>query len=122
DRQIINAVRLGRVWGGANQEEAPISEMRARGPHLLAIDDEMIAMVDGAGSQTRQIPAGVGLGIALAPQLVGAKDARQVPPFLLFGSPVDERRAQQVQRTGGRQGGRAGTKVFLVENDLVHEA
>ena len=96
--------------------------MRARGPHLLPVDDKMVATVDGAGAQAGEVAAGIGLGIALAPQLVGAENARQMPLFLLLGSPVDEGRAQQVQRARRRQDGRAGAEIFLVENDLLHKA
>ncbi len=49
DQQIADAVMLGRFGIGAHQQKAPIGEMRARGPHLLAVDDEMVALVDGAG-------------------------------------------------------------------------
>ena len=55
--------------------------MRARGPNFLPVDDEVVVPVDGARAQTGEIAAGVGLRIALAPQLVGAEDARQVPLF-----------------------------------------
>ncbi len=81
----------------------------------------MIAIVDRAGAQAGEIAAGVGLGIALAPQLVGAEDLRQMPLLLLFGAPVDEGRAQQVERAGGRQDRGAGAEILLVEDDLLHE-
>ena len=56
--------------------KTPIGEMRARGPDLLAVDQEMLALVDRAGAAARG-RAGAGLGIALAPELVGAEDRRQ---------------------------------------------
>ena len=55
--------------------------MRTRGPDLLPIDDKMVAPLDGASAQAGEIAAGIGLRIALTPQLVGAEDARQVPLF-----------------------------------------
>src|ERR1700730_6851225 len=92
--------------------------MRARGPDLLPIDDKMVAPVYRASAQAREIAAGIWLRIALAPQLVGAEDAWQVPLFLLLRSPMNERRAQQVQRTRCRQNRRPGAEIFLVEDDL----
>src|SRR5260370_7229779 len=89
--------------------------MRARSPYLLPIDHEMVAPIDGAGTQAGEIAAGIWFRIALAPQLVGAEDARQVPLLLLFGSPMNERRAQQVQRVRCRQTRRTGAEIFLVE-------
>src|SRR6267154_717950 len=96
--------------------------MRARGPHLLAIDDEVVTPVDGARAQAGEIAAGLWLRIALAPELVGAEDARQVPLFLLLRSPMNERRAQQVQRARRRQHRRTGAEIFLVEDHLLHKA
>src|SRR5260370_5339124 len=96
--------------------------MRARSPYLLPIDHEMVAPIDGAGTQAGEIAAGIWFRIALAPQLVGAEDARQVPLLLLFGSPMNERRAQQVQRARCRQNRRTGAEIFLVEDHLLHKA
>jgi len=82
----------------------------------------MVAPLDGASAQAGEIASGIGLRIALTPQLVGAEDAWQMPLLLLFGSPMDERRAQQVQRARRRQNGRTGVEIFLVEDHLLHKA
>src|SRR6266436_8632719 len=95
--------------------------MRARGPHLLSVDDKMVAMVDRTSAQARQIATGVGLGKALTPQFVGAKDARQVAPLLLVAAPVNEARTQQVEGARRWQNRGAGTDILLVEDDLLHE-
>ena len=73
DQQIADAVVLRRVGVGAHQEETPVGEMRARGPDLLPVDDEMVALVDGAGAQTGEIGAGARPGIALTPDLVARR-------------------------------------------------
>src|SRR5260370_7447249 len=96
--------------------------MRARSPYLLPIDHEMVAPIDGAGTQAGEIAAGIWFRIALAPQLVGAEDARQGPLLLLCGSPMNERRAQQVQRVRCRENRRTGAEIFLVEDHLLHKA
>src|SRR5260370_25275217 len=96
--------------------------MRARSPYLLPIDDEMVAPIDGAGAQAGEIAPGIGLGIALAPQLVGTEDPRQMALFLLFGPPVNQGRAQQVQCARRRENRRTGAEIFLVEDHLLHKA
>ena len=96
--------------------------MRARGPHLLAVDDKMVAPVDGAGAQARQIGAGARLGIALAPDLVGAEDLRQMARFLVLGAPVDQRWAEQVEAALARQDRCAGAEILFVPDHLLHEA
>jgi hypothetical protein len=95
--------------------------MRAGGPHLLPVDDEVVALVHRTGPQTGEIAAGVGLGITLAPQLVGAEDTRQVALLLFLGAPMDKGRAQQVQCAGCRQDRGASAEIFFVENHLLHK-
>src|SRR5215472_14566633 len=99
-----------RVGIGARPQKAPVGEMRARGPDLLPIDDKMVALVDGAGAQAREIGSCIRLGIALAPDLVGAQDARQVAPLLLLGAPMDQGRAQQIERARAWQHRNAGAE------------
>src|SRR5712691_7710140 len=95
--------------------------MRARGPHLLAVDDEMLALVGRAGAQAREVGARARLGIALAPDFVGAEDPRQVAFFLFLVAPMNEGRAQQVEPALARQDRRAGAEIFLVPDHLLHE-
>ncbi len=113
---------LRLVGIGAHQQKAPVGEMRARGPHLLAVDEEMVALVDGAGAQTGEIGAGARLGIALAPDLVAGQDFRQIALLLFLGAPMDQRRAQQAHADRAGQDRRAGAEILLVEDDLLHEA
>ena len=71
---------------GAEQEEAPLGEVRRGDPDLLAVDDVLVAVGDGRGAQVREVGAGLGLAEALAPVLVGREDAGQ-PLLLLLGVP-----------------------------------
>src|SRR6266851_753873 len=82
----------------------------------------MVALVDGAGAQAGEIRAGARLGIALAPDLVGAEDLWQMPLFLLLGAPMDEGRAEQPEPRSARQDRRAGAEIFFVEDHLLHKA
>src|SRR6185369_5174688 len=56
---------LGGV--GAHQAEAPIGEVGARGPDLLAVDQIVVALVFAPGLQGSEVGAGARLRIALAP-------------------------------------------------------
>src|SRR5262244_2035418 len=96
--------------------------MRARGPHLLTVDGEMVSPVDRTGAQARQIAAGIGLGKALAPQFVGIENSWQMALLLLLGAPINEARAEQIETAGAREDRRAGARVFLVEDNLLHKA
>ena len=107
---------------GAHQQKAPIGEMRARGPHFLTVDQEMVALVDRAGAQAGEVGAGARLGIALAPDLVAGQDFRQIALFLFLAAPVDQRRAEQVHADRAGQDRRAGAEILLVEDNLLHEA
>src|SRR2546428_4963078 len=91
--------RSDRDWSSdvCSSDLDPVREVRARRPHLLAVDDEVVALIDGARPEARQIGAGAGLGEALAPDLVGVEDRREMATLLLLGAPVDESRAHQVQ-------------------------
>ena len=94
DEQIADPVMLGRVGIGAHQQKAPIGEMRARGPHLLPVDDEMVAAIDGARPEAGEVAARAGFGKALAPALLAGKDARQMALFLRLGAALDQGRTQ----------------------------
>src|SRR5438128_167491 len=96
--------------------------MRARGPHLLAVDQEMVALVDGAGAQAGEVGAGAGLGIALAPDLVTAENLWQVPFLLVLRAPMNKGRPQEAHPDGPGQDRGAGAEILLVEDDLLHEA
>ena len=85
---------------------------RARGPHLLAVDDvAVVALLVGARLELGGVGAGGRLGDAerLQPQLAG-RDARQVL-LLLLGVAVPQHRAHDVHlRVAG-----AGVAAELVD-------
>src|SRR5436305_12009221 len=81
----------------------------------------MVALVDGAGPQAGEIGAGAGLGIALAPDFVGAEDLRQVVLFLLLGAPMNQGWAEQVEAALARQDRRPGAEILFVPDHLLHK-
>ena len=93
DRFVVRGSRRA----GAGEQHAPRRVLREAGPHLLAVDDPLVAALLGARGQGRQVAAGAGFGEALAPGLT----ARQQPRHHLrgeFGSRVvDHRRRQHLE-------------------------
>ena len=55
DQQIADALVLGRVGIGAHQQENQVGKLRVRGPDLLPVDDEVVALFDRAGLQRGEV-------------------------------------------------------------------
>ncbi len=73
-QQIGEAVVPDRARLGPAHHEAPVGLMGQRGPHLLAGDHPLVAVELGLGLDVGQVAAGVGLRVALAPQLGAGQD------------------------------------------------
>src|SRR5580658_8527711 len=95
--------------------------MRVGGPDLLAVDDEIVAVLDRAGLQRSDVGTGVGLGVALAPDLVGRENLRHVALFLLLGAPLDERWPDQHRAELVDQRGRVCAAHLLAIDELLGE-
>ena len=104
---------------GPAHHEAPVGQVGQGGPHLLARDDPLVAVALGPGLDVGQVAAGVGLGIALAPQLGSLTDRREEAGLLLGRAVMDQGRAEQplAHDVDPARGGGAG--VLLVEDDLL---
>ena len=88
---------------GAHQAEDPVGVLGVRGPGLLAVHDEVaLAVVLGAELERGQIAAGVGLGVALAPDLFAGEDLRQEALLLGVGAELDEERADHEEAERAR--------------------
>src|SRR2546429_9584828 len=61
---------LGSFWTGPHEEEAPVGDVGHARPDLLAVDDEVAVVVHRAGLEVGEVRARVGLGEALAPELL----------------------------------------------------
>ena len=107
---------FGDLGVGARDEHAPLGVLRARGPHLLAVDDPLVAVLDRARLERRQVGAGLGLGEALAPDLVGGEDRVEVALLLLVGAPDHDRGTRQQQAEHVRRERRAGAAELLEED------
>ena len=110
---------LGHVGVGAGQQHPEVGVLATRGPHLLAVDDPLVAVLDGAGLQAGQVRTGLGLAEELTPGLLAGHDVAHVEVDLLLGAVGgDGRRGQQQPKAGrGPQGAECGE--LLLDQDHV---
>ena len=118
-RNEIPTCRFARLRVGAHQAEAPIGEVRGRGPDLLAVDDVVVAVALGRGLERGEVRAGAGLGKALAPPIVEIGGARQKALLLLLGAELDQHRTDH-RDVEGRHLGRRRQLVLLEEDHPLH--
>ena len=89
---------LRRVRVGAREQEDPVGVVRLAGPDLLTVDHEVVAVPDGARLQRREIGAGAGFAVALAPLHLARRDAVEVLLLLLVAAVDHDRRAEVADR------------------------
>ena len=121
-RKYVRPLCLARVRVGAGDEHAPLGVLGARRPDLLAGDDPVVAVADGAGLERGEVRAGLRLGEALTPDLLAGEDRLQEPLLLLVGPPRHERRAgqQEAERVGRqRRAGRARSSSKKIADSVT---
>src|ERR1700758_2847945 len=77
---------------GTGEQQAPARFVGERGPHLLAGDDPLVAVLAAAGPEAGQVAAGAWLAEQLAPDLFGGPQRLQPAGLLLIGAERDDRR------------------------------
>ena len=90
---------LRHVDVAAGEQQAPVAVVRARRPHLLAVDDPLVAVALGPRAQAGEVGAGAGLGEQLAPDLAAASIYGQEALLLLVGALRHDRRAHHPMPT-----------------------
>src|SRR5437868_6586665 len=78
---------------GADDEDAPVRDVRPRGPHLLPVHDPFFAVEFGEGARAAEVGTAARLAETLAPDLVAAQQRLQVARLLLVRPPGDDRGA-----------------------------
>src|SRR6185312_14063537 len=78
-----------------------------------ARDQEVVAVLDGVGLQARQVRAGAGLGIALAPDDLAAQGRADPAGLLLFRADLQQGRDQHGDALPGHAARRARGDEFL---------
>src|SRR6266516_4182653 len=111
-----------RLGVGAHEELLELRHVREAGPYLLPADDQEVALDSGARLEARQVGARVRLREALAPDHLAAQDRREMRRLLLLAAARDEGRTGVVQADEERRDvGRAGARVLLAPDELLHE-
>src|SRR5207249_6722938 len=104
------------------QELLQLRYVREAGPHLLAADDQDVALDGGARLEAREVGARVRLREALAPDHLAAQDAREMRRLLRLRAARDEGRASMVEPDEERRDvGRARARVLLAPDQLLHQ-
>ena len=106
---------------GARQQHHPVGLMRDGRPHLLAVDDVVVAHFLRARLERGQVRARVGLRVALAPDLLAGQHLRRIAPLLLLGAVGDDGGTGHADRQDVEHGGRLGQRDLLLEDHLLHE-
>ena len=120
-QEVGDAAVLGRVRVGAGEHEHPVGVVRAGGPDLLAVDDVVVAVADGAGLERGEV--GAGARLASSPGTSCTSPLRicgRCSLLLLLGAVDDERRAEHAECPCRRRSGARGLGDLLVEDELLH--
>ena len=113
DREVGDALVLGDVGVGAGDQHAEVGDLAAGGPHLLAVDDPLVAVEHRLGLQAGEVGAGAGLAEQLTPRLLAGDDVADVALDLLLGPVGGDRRRgeQQAEAARGAEGAELGDRV-----------
>src|SRR6476469_1178180 len=106
DDEHRDAAVLRLLGVRAGDDGAEVRELRAGGPHLLAVEDPLVAVALGAHLEAGDVGAGPGLGEQLRPDLLAAQRLGDVPLALGVGAELDHRRDHHAEADdvgGGRQ-------------------
>src|SRR5580658_1820910 len=96
--------------------------LRDRGPDFLPVNDEVVALLDGARLQRGEIGSRVRFRISLAPDFLAREDFRQMALFLFLGAPVNQRRAEQADAHAGEWNAGPGAFEFLMIDDVLQHS
>ena len=94
---------LGSSGVGAGDQHAEVGDLAARRPHLLTVDDPLVAVLDRAGREPGEIGSGTGLAEQLAPRLRARDDVADVQVDLLLRAVRRDRRRREQQPETGRR-------------------
>ena len=106
---------LGRLGVRPHEREDHVRRLRARGPDLLAVDHEVVAVARRARLNRGQVRPGSRLGVALAPLGFATHHGRQMLLLLLLGTVHEDRRPD----VGHALDRRAHLREYLTQDELL---
>ena len=114
---------LRRVGIGARRQPDVLRAVRTRGEAFRAVEDVVVAVLDGAQLQRCEVAAGVGLGVAERKLHLAARDRRQEALPLLIGPEAHQGRADLLRGDGRLRGAdvvhRLPEQVLLFERTVL---
>ena len=119
DQQKADAGLRFAVSAGAHQAEDPVAKLAQRGPGFLAIDDELVAVSNGAGLERGQVRTRARLAVALAPPHLTTGDAGQKALLLLRGAKRHDHRGHH-HRAKRQDAWRAGQGALFFKQVFLH--
>ncbi len=119
DDQRAHPLMLRRVGIGPHEQLAEVRAMRDRGPHLLPVDDKLVAFKLRAARYRREIRARARLRHPLAPDFLARENRLQVALFLLVGAPLHQRRPVHDHAEHVASHRQIYAREFLVEDQLL---
>ena len=111
---------LGYGGVGAGQEDPVIAVLGPGGPDLLAVDDPLVSVLHGSGTQIGHVRAPRGFGEELAPDVFPGGHLGKVGGPLLVSRKAHDHRATHAQADGKGLGGHVVARLFLIPNDHFH--
>ena len=97
---------LGHVGIGAGEQHAEIGPVAARRPHLLPVDDPLVAVLLGLAVQAGEVGARARLGEELAPGTLTGDDVAEVLALLFVGAVHGDGRTREQRAEASRRGER----------------
>ena len=97
DDEHRDALALGARRIAAGQAGGVVAVLRARGPHLLPVEHELVTVAVGPGLHAREVRAGTGLAEELAPDVFAPQQRRDQRLFLCVAAMHEQRRAAHAE-------------------------
>src|SRR5205823_13094983 len=117
DALVLRGVRVG-----AGDEHPTVGRTGAAGPHLLAVDDPLVAVAHGPGLQAGEVGAGARLAEQLAPRLAAGGEGQQPAVALLLRAVLDHDGTAHVLSQPARRAEGAGVGDLLGDDAAVGRA
>ena len=119
DDEVRDAAVLRLLGIGARDQDPPVGVLRVRVPHLLPVDDPLVAVAHRTRAERGEVGAGTGLAEQLAPQLVAAQHRVEVALLLLGRAVHHERGRDHADPDGEHAGLHVELRLFLRVDRLL---
>ena len=112
--EVGDAAVLGHVPVGAGQQHPVVGVVGAGVPHLLAVDDPLVAVALGAGGEPGQVGAAARLAEQLAPRVLAGDGRPQEAALQVVGAVLEDRRRGQAHAAAAGGADRADPAELVV--------